>query len=138
MWWCLQIFSSKEEEKEGDEKTKSKGDQAKELLTKYGGAYLATSIVLSLISFALCYALINAGVDVQSLLQKVSAEYIDFHELQNDFTRTMVFECIILSGGDLSWCDWGESWYLCFGICCTQGRIANKISSNSCSDSHCC
>ncbi|KAK4607894.1 hypothetical protein RGQ29_001635 [Quercus rubra] len=65
------IFSSKEEEKEGDEKTKSKGDQAKELLTKYGGAYLATSIVLSLISFALCYALINAGVDVQSLLQKV-------------------------------------------------------------------
>ncbi|KAK9999660.1 hypothetical protein SO802_019263 [Lithocarpus litseifolius] len=65
------IFRSKEEEKEGDEKTKSKGDQAKELLTKYGGAYLATSIVLSLISFALCYALINAGVDVQSLLQKV-------------------------------------------------------------------
>ena len=63
---------------------------------------MATSIVLSLISFALCYALINAGVDVQSLLQKVSAEYIDFHELQNDFTRTMVFECIILSGGDLS------------------------------------
>nr|XP_023914631.1 uncharacterized protein LOC112026178 [Quercus suber]POF07905.1 hypothetical protein CFP56_27485 [Quercus suber] len=65
------IFSSKEEEKGGDEKTKSKGDQAKELLTKYGGAYLATSIVLSLISFALCYSLINAGVDVQSLLQKV-------------------------------------------------------------------
>ncbi|KAF3958126.1 hypothetical protein CMV_016929 [Castanea mollissima] len=65
------IFSTKEEEKEGDEKTKSKGDQAKELLTKYGGAYLATSITLSLISFALCYVLINAGVDVQSLLQKV-------------------------------------------------------------------
>lgn len=63
------IFSSKEE---GDEeKKKSKGDQAKELLAKYGGAYLATSITLSLISFALCYALINAGVDVQSLLQKV-------------------------------------------------------------------
>ncbi|KAJ4841974.1 hypothetical protein Tsubulata_020132 [Turnera subulata] len=60
------IFSSKD----GDE-TKSKGDQAKELLTKYGGAYLATSITLSLISFSLCYALISAGVDVQSLLQKV-------------------------------------------------------------------
>nr|GFD38636.1 transmembrane protein C20orf108 family [Tanacetum cinerariifolium] len=39
--------------------------------TKYGGAYLATSITLSLISFSLCYALISAGVDVQSLLQKV-------------------------------------------------------------------
>ncbi|KAL4295205.1 hypothetical protein GQ457_12G027240 [Hibiscus cannabinus] len=61
------IFSSKE----GGEGKKSKGDQAKELLAKYGGAYLATSITLSLISFSLCYALITAGVDVQALLQKV-------------------------------------------------------------------
>lgn len=62
------IFSSKEEDgKSGG----SKGDQAKELLAKYGGAYLATSITLSLISFALCYALVTAGVDVPSLLQKV-------------------------------------------------------------------
>ncbi|OIT37132.1 PREDICTED: uncharacterized protein LOC109241199 [Nicotiana attenuata] len=65
------IFSSKEEGEEENKEKKSKGDQAKELLAKYGGAYLATSITLSLISFALCYALINAGVDVQSLLQKV-------------------------------------------------------------------
>ncbi|KAK4741920.1 hypothetical protein SAY87_025508 [Trapa incisa] len=68
------IFSSKEEEEkaeDGGEEKKSKADQAKELLTKYGGAYLATSITLSLISFSLCYALISAGVDVQSLLQKV-------------------------------------------------------------------
>nr|TKR98511.1 hypothetical protein D5086_0000202480 [Populus alba] len=65
------IFSSKEEEKEEGEKTKSKGDQAKELLAKYGGAYLATSITLSLISFSLCYALISAGIDVQALLLKV-------------------------------------------------------------------
>ncbi|KAL3530337.1 hypothetical protein ACH5RR_009659 [Cinchona calisaya] len=67
----LQIFSSKEDgEKENKEK-KPKGDQAKELLAKYGGAYLATSIAPSLISFTLCYALINAGVDVPALLQKV-------------------------------------------------------------------
>ncbi|KAK1411513.1 hypothetical protein QVD17_38062 [Tagetes erecta] len=66
------IFSSNDEEEEdGDMKMKSKGDQAKELLTKYGGAYLATSITLSIISFSLCYALITAGVDVQALLQKV-------------------------------------------------------------------
>ncbi|KAL6976459.1 hypothetical protein U1Q18_025247 [Sarracenia purpurea var. burkii] len=66
------IFSSKEEEiKEDDKGKKSKGDQAKELLAKYGGAYLATSITLSLISFALCYSLISAGVDVQALLLKV-------------------------------------------------------------------
>jgi len=66
----LQIFSSKEEGKDNSQQ-KSKGDQAKELLAKYGGAYLATSITLSLISFALCYALISAGIDVQALLQKV-------------------------------------------------------------------
>lgn len=65
-----QIFSSKEEGK-GEEKKKSKGDEAKELLAKYGGAYLATSITLSIISFSLCYVLISAGVDVQALLQKV-------------------------------------------------------------------
>ncbi|KAE8674898.1 transcription factor E2FB-like isoform X1 [Hibiscus syriacus] len=61
---------TKNSKEEGEEK-KSKGDQAKELLAKYGGAYLATSITLSLISFSLCYVLINAGVDVQALLQKV-------------------------------------------------------------------
>jgi hypothetical protein len=71
----MKIFSSKEEEKEEGEKTKSKGDQAKELLAKYGGAYLATSITLSLISFSLCYALISAGIDVQALLQKVNSIY---------------------------------------------------------------
>nr|DAD28914.1 TPA_asm: hypothetical protein HUJ06_030382 [Nelumbo nucifera] len=65
------IFSSKEGGKEGKGE-KSKGDQAKELLAKYGGAYLATSITLSLISFSLCYVLISAGIDVQALLQKVS------------------------------------------------------------------
>lgn len=67
----LQIFSSKEDENENNGEKKSKGDQAKDLLAKYGGAYLATSITLSLISFSLCYVLIGAGVDVQALLQKV-------------------------------------------------------------------
>ncbi|TVU01763.1 hypothetical protein EJB05_52759, partial [Eragrostis curvula] len=67
------IFSSKEEEEgeSGEGGKKSRTDQAKELLAKYGGAYLATSITLSLISFALCYALISAGVDVRDLLAKV-------------------------------------------------------------------
>lgn len=65
------IFSSKEEEEGEGGKTKSRTDQAKELLAKYGGAYLATSITLSLISFTACYLLINAGVDVQQLLTMV-------------------------------------------------------------------
>ncbi|XP_077241335.1 FAM210B-like protein, putative (DUF1279) [Tasmannia lanceolata] len=64
------IFSSKEEGKQ-ESKEKSKTDEAKELLAKYGGAYLATSISLSLVSFALCYFLVSAGIDVQALLQKV-------------------------------------------------------------------
>lgn len=69
---AMQIFSSKKEGEEGEGKNKSKGNQAKELLAKYGGAYLATSVTLSLISFSLCYALISAGVDIQTLLQKVT------------------------------------------------------------------
>ena len=68
-----QILTSKDEESDGEEKKKkkSKTDEAKELLAKYGGAYLATSITLSLISFSLCYALVTSGVDVQALLLKV-------------------------------------------------------------------
>ncbi|KAJ4761596.1 Protein FAM210B [Rhynchospora pubera] len=63
------IFSAKERDGEGKEKSKT--DQAKELLAKYGGAYLATSITLSIISFTLCYLLVSAGFDVQSLLNKI-------------------------------------------------------------------
>ena len=48
--------------------------QAKDLLAKYGSAYLLTSISLSLVSFGLCYALVSAGVDVPSLLAKAGLE----------------------------------------------------------------
>ncbi|KAL5216099.1 hypothetical protein ABZP36_007500 [Zizania latifolia] len=65
------VFSSREEADGGGVRKKSRTEQAKELLAKYGGAYLATSITLSLISFTLCYLLISAGVDVQDLLGKV-------------------------------------------------------------------
>jgi hypothetical protein len=75
-----QIFSSKEEEGGEEKKTKSRTDQAKDLLAKYGGAYLATSITLSIISFTACYLLINAGVDVQQLLAKVRTKPVPgFH-----------------------------------------------------------
>lgn len=47
------------------------GQTAKELLTKYGAAYLVTSISLAVVSFATCYYLIDNGVDVSSLLAKV-------------------------------------------------------------------
>lgn len=47
---------------------------AKALLTKYGIAYLATSIPLAIVSFALCYLLVNSGVDVVALLDKIGIE----------------------------------------------------------------
>jgi hypothetical protein len=47
------------------------GESAKSLLKKYGIAYLATSIPLALVSFGLCYLLVDNGVDVASLLQRV-------------------------------------------------------------------
>ena len=59
--------------KSGDNK-EGKAVQAKDLLAKYGSAYLLTSISLSLVSFSLCYVLINAGVDVASLLAKVGIQ----------------------------------------------------------------
>ncbi len=42
-----------------------------DLLAKYGAAYLATSISLSVVSYALCYALVDAGIDVASLLEHI-------------------------------------------------------------------
>eukprot|EP00534_Pseudo-nitzschia_fraudulenta_P000757 CAMPEP_0201124092 /NCGR_PEP_ID=MMETSP0850-20130426/10554_1 /ASSEMBLY_ACC=CAM_ASM_000622 /TAXON_ID=183588 /ORGANISM="Pseudo-nitzschia fraudulenta, Strain WWA7" /LENGTH=180 /DNA_ID=CAMNT_0047391285 /DNA_START=139 /DNA_END=681 /DNA_ORIENTATION=- len=54
--------------KEGD------GESAKSLLKKYGIAYLATSIPLALASFTACYFLVDNGVDVGSLLEKVGID----------------------------------------------------------------
>lgn len=54
-----------ESAKQGD------GESAKSLLKKYGIAYLATSIPLALVSFCICYVLVDNGVDVGALLEKV-------------------------------------------------------------------
>ena len=54
-----QIFTSKD-----PETGKTKGDQAKDLLKKYGSAYLITSISFAIVSFAACYALVSAGLSV--------------------------------------------------------------------------
>eukprot|EP00559_Dactyliosolen_fragilissimus_P007636 CAMPEP_0184858230 /NCGR_PEP_ID=MMETSP0580-20130426/3357_1 /TAXON_ID=1118495 /ORGANISM="Dactyliosolen fragilissimus" /LENGTH=178 /DNA_ID=CAMNT_0027354275 /DNA_START=123 /DNA_END=659 /DNA_ORIENTATION=+ len=47
------------------------GESAKSLLSKYGIAYLATSIPLAIVSFSICYVLVDNGVDVTGLLSKV-------------------------------------------------------------------
>ena len=55
-------------------KKKDGGESAKSLLKKYGIAYLATSIPLAIVSFAICYGLVDNGVDVGALLAKVGIE----------------------------------------------------------------
>mmetsp|Transcript_11534 Transcript_11534/g.16150 ORF Transcript_11534/g.16150 Transcript_11534/m.16150 type:complete len:200 (-) Transcript_11534:76-675(-) len=53
---------------------KDGGESAKSLLKKYGIAYLATSIPLALVSFGICFVLVDNGVDVASLLGKIGIE----------------------------------------------------------------
>lgn len=55
-------------------KQKDGGESAKSLLKRYGIAYLATSIPLAIVSFAICYLLVDNGVDVAGLLGKVGIE----------------------------------------------------------------
>jgi hypothetical protein len=50
------------------------GTSAKDLLAKYGVAYLATSIPLAAVSFGLCYLLVDNGVDVAGLLSNVGID----------------------------------------------------------------
>jgi hypothetical protein len=58
-------------------KKKSDGDatsgteSAKSLLKKYGIAYLATSIPLAILSFSVCYVLVDQGVNVSQLLAQI-------------------------------------------------------------------
>lgn len=53
---------------------KDGGESAKDLLQKYGVAYLATSIPLALVSFTICYVLVDSGVDVTGLLSKIGID----------------------------------------------------------------
>lgn len=75
------VFTSKEGSGDG----LSKGEQAKELLKRYGSAYLVTSISFAIVSFAACYALVNAGVDVAALLTKVGLGVSDTSEKVGTF-----------------------------------------------------
>lgn len=56
---------------EGGDAGASRMDMAKKLLKRYGSAYLATSISLSLISITVFYFLVAGGIDVAALLEKI-------------------------------------------------------------------
>jgi Protein of unknown function (DUF1279) len=47
---------------------------AKDLLKRYGSAYLITSISLALVSFGLCYLAVSSGVDVPALLSRINIQ----------------------------------------------------------------
>lgn len=61
------------------------GQSAKSLLAKYGVAYLATSIPLAIVSFTICYALVDSGVDVAALLSNVGITVGDTGEKVGTF-----------------------------------------------------
>merc|ERR1712194_671140 len=61
------------------------GESAKSLLAKYGVAYLATSIPLALVSFLICYALVDNGVNVGSLLSNLGIGASDTGEKAGTF-----------------------------------------------------
>eukprot|EP00210_Caulerpa_lentillifera_P007367 g7042.t1 len=68
--WGLEagLFKAMTSDKDGK---KGSGEIAKELLKKYGSAYLITSISFAIVSYAICYFLVDIGVDVAALLSKV-------------------------------------------------------------------
>ncbi|PRW58007.1 DUF1279-domain-containing [Chlorella sorokiniana] len=63
----------------------SKTQQAKDLLARYGSAYLITSISFAIVSFAACYAAVDAGVDVASLLQRFGLQVTNTSETVGTF-----------------------------------------------------
>ncbi|PNH08018.1 hypothetical protein TSOC_005471, partial [Tetrabaena socialis] len=70
--------------KDGEGKL-SRTEQAKQLLTQYGSAYLITSISFALVSFAACYFAVDAGVDVAVLLSKIGLQVSDTSEKVGTF-----------------------------------------------------
>ncbi|EFJ50745.1 hypothetical protein VOLCADRAFT_73696, partial [Volvox carteri f. nagariensis] len=63
----------------------SSTEQAKQLLTQYGSAYLITSISFAVVSFAACYFAVDAGVDVAGLLAKIGIQVSDTSEKVGTF-----------------------------------------------------
>ncbi|PSC73210.1 DUF1279-domain-containing [Micractinium conductrix] len=63
----------------------SKGQQAKQLLARYGSAYLVTSISFAIVSMAACYMAVDSGVDVTTLLGKLGIQVTNTSETVGTF-----------------------------------------------------
>ena len=75
-----QVFSAKP-----TEGAPSRTDQAKQLLTQYGSAYLITSVSFAIISFVICYAAVSAGLDMADLLAQIGIQASDTGEKVGTF-----------------------------------------------------
>ena len=66
-------------------------ESAKSLLKKYGIAYLATSIPLALLSFSLCYVLVDQGVNVSQLLAQIGIQQADMERADQAGTLALAY-----------------------------------------------
>lgn len=80
----FKVLTGPQDEKEGKPAV-SRTDQAKALLAQYGSAYLVTSISFAAVSFAICYAAVNSGVDMGALLAKIGLQVNDTSETVGTF-----------------------------------------------------
>lgn len=69
----MDILCSKAMTSKDDKSDKGGAVKAKDLLAKYGSAYLITSISFAVVSFAICYALVNAGKPLLVRTMEVSS-----------------------------------------------------------------
>jgi hypothetical protein len=70
-------LASSPENNNDDNKDDSKVITAGSLFKQYGFAYLATSIPLSALSFGILYFLVDAGIDVAELFEKVGLSFLN-------------------------------------------------------------
>ena len=68
------LFQAFKKGRNGEEGSSSAATTAKDLLKRYGSAYLITSITFALISFTICYFSVSNGVDMSALLGKLGIE----------------------------------------------------------------
>lgn len=81
----FKVFTEKPAAGSDGQPSVSRTDQAKQLLTQYGSAYLATSITLAIISFSICYAAVSSGVDIGDLLSKIGIQVTKTNETVGTF-----------------------------------------------------
>ena len=85
------LFQKSSDDATADVAATSGTESAKSLLKKYGIAYLATSIPLALLSFSLCYVLVDQGVNVSQLLAQIGIQQADMERADQAGTLALAY-----------------------------------------------